>query len=150
MTWEENGRAIRQLWPDAVWNDALRSLFMKELEPLDQTALADAIRQVKKTYTSQQPEVKWVLEAYAQVQNANRLAAKKPLPPPQKHVIPDVDEANEQRLFREWASVIDEADADALDSFEPKIMASMESAKISAKTAFLLLGRIRGRIANAG
>lgn len=149
MTWEENVKAIRELWPDAVWNDTLRSLFMKELEPLQQDALADAIRLVKKTYTSQQPEVKWVLQAYSEVQNAKRLAARKPAPPAQKHVIPDTDETQEQRLFREWSSVIETASTAEVGLFQEQIVAAMESARLSAKTAFILLSQIRKRLDNA-
>ena len=149
MTWEENIKAIRELWPDAVWNDTLRSLFMKELEPLQQDALADAIRLVKKTYTSQQPEVKWVLQAYSEVQNAKRLAERKPLQPAPKHVIADTDETQEQRLFREWASVIESASKAELGSFNEPIVAAMESARLSAKTAFILLSQIRKRLDNA-
>ena len=149
MTWEENIKAIRELWPDAVWNDTLRSLFMKELEPLQQGAVAEAIRLVKKTYTSQQPEVKWVLQAYSEVQNAKRLAERKPLQAAPKHVIADTDETQEQRLFREWASVIESASKAELGSFNEPIGAAMESARLSAKTAFILLSQIRKRLDNA-
>lgn len=149
MDWQANAQAIRELWPEAAWNDALRSMFMQELEPLDQAALSEAIRLVRKSYTSQQPEVKWILTAYAEVQNARRLAAKKPTPPVERCVIADTDETQEQRLFREWMSVIDSAAAHELNGFGDKIIKAMDSARLSAKTAYLLLATVNKRMESA-
>jgi hypothetical protein len=56
-----NMTLLEQLWPQANWNPALRSMWRDRLEGLNQNVVREALMLVRPMYTSRDPELKWVL-----------------------------------------------------------------------------------------
>jgi len=74
-SWEHNEKRIRQMWPNAQWGDEgneLRAIFKKHLSGLMQNHLYAAIDEVKVSFSSHQPELKWFLQAYNRIVESNR------------------------------------------------------------------------------
>lgn len=82
MDWETNRQTIRALWPAAQFNEAERGIFREELEKLDQQLLASAIKEVKKKFWAEQPQLKWFVDEYATASEAARQAKKWETPQP--------------------------------------------------------------------
>ena len=97
MTWEENKNAIRELWPNATIEPALAQLFVDRLAGLDQSVLAEAVREARIQSRYPTPELREILDAY---HKSKRLSGEtwkpkqreRPLPPS-----PDVDPKVEQK-----------------------------------------------------
>lgn len=145
MDWETNAKAIRELWPEAVWNETLRDVWRKELEMLDQSALADALVVVKKNFGGLQPELKWVLGAYSTVQSERRVKNYRPIPRGEKHPIETPEESDERRLFQDWQSAISAMSVDEKEKLSGMVISSMDAGKLSARTTYILLGEIRSK-----
>lgn len=139
MDWPTNAKAIRELWPDAIWNDTLREVWRSELEPLEQDALRDALVMVKKTYASQQPEIKWVLGCYSTVQSDRRVQRYKPAARGEKHLIETPDEKAERELFQQWRTAIESLRVDEADTIKEQIMSHMIAGRLSSPTTYTLL-----------
>lgn len=150
MDWTESAKTIRELWPDAIWNDTLRDVWRKALESLDQEGVHEALVSVKKTYASQQPEIKWVLQCYSTIQNERRLNRYTPIPRGEKHLIQTPDEKSEQSLFQEWRAAIDGLVLDEAETIKTQIITQMESGKLSSPTAYKLLIAVGEKTAKEG
>ncbi len=74
-TWAENHLRIKQMWATAEWggaDNALRDIFYRQLSGLMQNHLYAAIDEVKVNYSSQQPELKWFIQAYDRIVDRSR------------------------------------------------------------------------------
>ena len=101
MTWEENKNAIRELWPNATIEPALAQLFVDRLSGLDQSVLAEAVREARIQSRYPTPELREILDAYHKVKRLSGDAWKprdreRPLPPS-----PDVAPEVEQKTVRD-------------------------------------------------
>ena len=63
-TWDDNHRLMRELWPSAEMTSALCKLFYDNLHKKNQCWVALALKNVRKTYSSKTPELKWILRAF--------------------------------------------------------------------------------------
>jgi len=68
ITWEENEKVIRDLWPTAMYPEHLKDLVKRQLSKLNQQWLREAIEEVKCKFASHQPELKWWLVEYEKVE----------------------------------------------------------------------------------
>jgi hypothetical protein len=75
-TWEQNRDAINGLWPMAVWTPEEADLWRADLHGLEQGALFDAIRAVKRSRESLYPQLAWVHAAYREIMAARRAARR--------------------------------------------------------------------------
>ncbi len=62
--WEENIKKINGLWPDVSWGGYLRNLWTQKLQGLNQERLSKALDEVRSSYSSNTPQLKWVQEKY--------------------------------------------------------------------------------------
>ena len=69
-TWEDNKLAINELWPAYVFTGEERKLWTDDLSHLDQAMLYDAIRNAKRSHETPFPQIKWLTDAYREL---NRL-----------------------------------------------------------------------------
>ena len=67
--WHENIKKINGLWPDANWTPEESAFYRKQLEQLDQDWLYEAIEEVRVTYSSKKPELKWFMDVYNRVKD---------------------------------------------------------------------------------
>jgi len=63
-SWEENRKAINQLWKHCEWEEEERAVWADRLSHLDQDLVYRSLRHVYATRDSAYPKLAWVLEAY--------------------------------------------------------------------------------------
>ena len=63
----DNIALAHALWPNASWTQQLTALWRDRLGGLNQELVTEAIKTTKPKYASHQPEIKWVLERYAEL-----------------------------------------------------------------------------------
>jgi len=68
IKWDDNEKAIRDLWPTAMYPADLKDLIKRQLSRLNQAWLREAIEEVKCKFASHQPELKWWLAAYERIE----------------------------------------------------------------------------------
>ena len=66
-TQTDNLALAQALWPNAQWTTPLLALWRERLSGLDQVIVTEAIKTIKPKFSSHQPELKWVLERYAEL-----------------------------------------------------------------------------------
>lgn len=64
-TFESNVHKINQYWPQFSWNDSLRNLWTQKLKGLNQDRLSLALDEVRASYSSEAPQLKWIQEKYS-------------------------------------------------------------------------------------
>lgn len=76
-TWDDNRRAINQLWPMCEWTEEERKLFTEDLSGLDQAVLYDAIRNVKRSNETLYPHLKQFRDEYRRLFHLKKLTDRK-------------------------------------------------------------------------
>lgn len=66
-TFGSNVHKINQYWPQFSWNDSLRNLWTQKLKSLNQDRLSQALDDVRSSYSSESPQLKWIQEKYSLV-----------------------------------------------------------------------------------
>ena len=61
-------------WPDADMPDSVRQLWTRKLKNLNMNDLYDALDEVRVKYSSKTPQLKWVMEAYFEINGRRRTA----------------------------------------------------------------------------
>jgi hypothetical protein len=64
VTYWRNVARLKALWPHGMFPEDWLDLFKEDFERANQAFLADAMKQVKRRFSSHQPELKWFHEAY--------------------------------------------------------------------------------------
>lgn len=64
VTYWRNVARLKALWPHGMFPQDWLDLFKEDFERLNQPFLADAMKEVKRRYSSHQPEIRWFHEAY--------------------------------------------------------------------------------------
>lgn len=143
-TWDENRETINGLWPMAQFTAEEADLWRSDLEPLNQDALFEAIRQVKRSRDSVYPQLAWVHDAYRQLRAAQRVAERmheerQPAYSGERLVI---DAEDSRRLRAQFeADIGAAATIEALDQIAASIAASLE--RMEAVAAVVLCGKVR-------
>jgi hypothetical protein len=105
-TWEQNRTALNQLWPTWKVTDEERSLWSDDLSPLDQDVLYDAIRNVKRTHDAPWPQLKWVLDAFRDLDYQRKQLTRRYVKAEPKLKV-EVDDAKDAKLVEEFKSYIE-------------------------------------------
>lgn len=107
-TWDENKRAINQLWPRAEFTDEERRLWHDDLSPLDQDVLYDAIRNVKRASDTLYPQLKNFREEYRHLERLRRFADGRQVKGAgETREIVDIDKAADERMACDLRALID-------------------------------------------
>lgn len=143
-TWDDNRELINGLWPMAQFTAEEADLWRADLHALDQEALFEAIRQVKRSRDSVYPQLAWVHEAYREIR-AKARAARPPLPGPPAFAGDrlTIDPVRERQLRRELEHAIDRAGGDELDAVVDRINGEIDN--LEARSAIALMARVRQR-----
>lgn len=133
MTWGENKNAIRELWPNATIEPALAQLFVDRLSGLDQSILAEAIREARIQSRYPTPELREILDAYHKSKRLSGDAWKpkdreKPLPPS-----PNVDPEVERKTVSDIRYLLTNVarDLESIDQLIQRILNAMDKNLIS-------------------
>lgn len=134
MTWDENRKAIRELWPNATIEPALANLFIDRLSGLDQTILAEALREARIQSRYPTPELREILEAYHRCKRFSGDAwmprqRERPLPPS-----PNVDPAMEKKTVSDIRYLLANVEhtVEAVDELIERILDAMDKNLIGA------------------
>jgi len=107
-TWDDNKRAINQLWPKAEFTDEERRLWHDDLSGLNQDVLYDAIRNVKRANDTLYPQLKWFRDEYRHLERLRRFADGRQVKgSDQPREIVDIDPAMDARMAADLRDVID-------------------------------------------
>ena len=88
MNWNLNEIRIRQLWATADWGNEtneLRKIFKSTLSRLNQVYLYDAITTTKQKYSSEMPQLAWIMKEYSAIEEARRIRTSGVTPPTNKY-----------------------------------------------------------------
>jgi hypothetical protein len=88
MNWNLNEIRIRQLWATADWGNEtneLRKIFKSTLSRLNQVYLYDAITTTKEKYSSEMPQLAWIMKEYSAIEEARRIRTSGVTPPTNKY-----------------------------------------------------------------
>jgi len=141
-TWDENKTAINQLWPAAQFTDEERKLWHDDLASLDQAVLYDAIRNAKRTHESVWPQIKWVLDAYHELNNARRRASKQVVSKMEKLQL-DIDDTEDSRYARDFVSLIDQSAPSDFSAIEAHVLDTLPKMHSSSAVRVLCYARFR-------
>lgn len=138
-TWDENRRAISELWPLMDWTAEEKKLWIEDLSGLDQVVLYDAIRNVKRNNDTNYPQLKWIREEY---RTLNRLSqsASRTYKPSEPRELQRIDSSDDQRYREELMEVIRMATPADYDSIAALIAQKAYDLKIELGTG-IKLGR---------
>jgi len=143
VTWDDNRRAINELWPRFAPMPAERALWHADLAPLDQPTLRDALHNVKRARSYDVPALAWVLDEYRTLDRARRSATRPARPVERKldlRIDPDVD----ARHAAEFTAYIDLATPGDFVTVESRILDALPG--MSSVTALRLLAYARRRL----
>ena len=143
-TWDANRELINGLWPMAQFTAEEADLWRADLHGLDQAALFEAIRQVKRTRDSIYPQLAWVHEAYREIR-AKARAARPPVagPPAFAGDRLTIDPVRERQLRRELEHAIETAGDGELDAVVDRITREIDN--LEARSTITLMARVRER-----
>lgn len=137
-TWDENRRAISELWPLMEWTNEEKKLWIDDLSGLDQVVLYDAIRNVKRTHDTNYPQLKWICEEYRTL-NRLKQTAERTGKPHEPRALQRVDATEDQRYRDELMEVIRICTPADFDSIVNLIADKAAQLKVEMATAFRLI-----------
>ena len=145
-TWDDNRAAINQLWPVMQFTEEEKKLWCDDLSSLDQDTLYDAIRNVKRNKDSLYPQLKWVLDAFRELDHAKRQAIKQKRPPQTEDLPPPIviNEAESARYAKDFVAVIDAAQPRDFDEVQCRVLDHLPH--LTSLAAMRLLGYARQRL----
>lgn len=143
-TWETNRELINGLWPMAQFTTEEADLWRADLSGLDQDALLEAIRQVKRTRDTIYPQLAWIHEEY-RAARAKAKAQRPPGPGPLAFHGPrlQIDPKAERHLRSKLEALVDDTDPTGLDAVVERI--TQEIDHLEARSVIELLARARAR-----
>lgn len=144
-TWDENRRAINELWPLLQFTGEEKRLWTDDLSGLDQDLLYDAIRNVKRNNESNYPQIKWVRDEYRSLDRVRKLAARKPVTDEPRQVV-RIDADVNARMRDELRIVVEQATLNDKDSVVDLIADKAAKLQIEMQTAFGLVRFLLDRL----
>jgi len=159
-TWDDNRKAINQLWPAMTYTEEESRLWREDLSGLDQSLLYDAIRNAKRRHDSVVPHLKWMLDGYRELDAARRSALKSGQKKREPKISYHWDDAEDRRLARHYVEWIDNASPSDYrqihdDVFEMKNFQRMRSKTVTslvvyAKERLLGIQTVMGEVVGDG
>ncbi len=147
-TWDDNRKAITELWPLMQWTAEEKKLWVEDLSVLDQVLLYDAIRNVKRTRDTNYPQLVWIREEYRTLERLHKAAIKtsKPVEPRE---LQKVDAADDERYRDELMEVIRMASPSDFEMIRDLISDKAAQVKIEMATALRLINFLLQRTGRA-
>ena len=147
-TWDENRETINDLWPLIELREEERKLWHDDLSPLDQDALFEAIREVKRSRDSIYPQLSWIHAAYRELR-AKARASRPPLagPPAFSGDRLDIDPDVDRRVRRELEALVHATPVEDLADAEAAIWSNLH--RVQAVTAMRLQAAVDAKRAGA-
>lgn len=107
-TWDDNRKAINQLWPQCKWTDEEKKLMHADLSGLDQVVLYDAIRNVKRNNDTLYPQLKWFRDEYRHLDRLRNFKKQRAVVgSDQVKEVTRIDEAEDKRMRDDIRAVIE-------------------------------------------
>lgn len=147
-TWDENRRAISELWPLMEWTAEEKKLWIDDLSVLDQSLLYDAIRNVKRNNDTNYPQLKWIREEYRTLSRLSQAAVRSGKPPEPRE-LQKVDAADDERYRAELMEVIRMASPADFEMIRDLISDKAAQVKIEMATALRLINFLLQRTGRA-
>lgn len=137
-TYDDNVEVINELWQSFTPTHELRQLFRERLQKLEQDVLYEAIKQAKVDNEGPWPAIKWFTAAYNEIKRKQIQSA--PHKPSQyiRHIIPDVDVAEENRLVSEFCAAIEGCTDEGFTSMRDMILDKYDAHLLSSLNAHRL------------
>lgn len=143
-TWDENRTAINQLWPMVQFTDEEKRLWSEDLSRLDQAALYDALRNIKRTRDSLYPQLPWVLAEYREVMRARKATERRPAA--ERHTPVVIDRDTDLQVGRDLKAVVEMTTRETYTETVDMIADSAARLKIEMKTAYSLVQYLLKRL----
>ena len=150
-TWQQNSDAINGLWPQCQWTDEEIDLWRSDLSGLDQDALFEAIREVKRSKESLYPQLAWVHAAYREIMAARRAtrraAERGPGAGAPAYSTPRMrpDPARERRARAELESLLEKTESAGLEAIRRRAGELIDA--VDALWAARFLARVAAKAA---
>lgn len=145
-TWDDNRRAINQLWPLMEFTEEEKRLWHDDLSGLDQAVLYDAIRNVKRGNDTNYPQLKWVREEYRAVMRLRKAAERPAVQNAERHKPVVIDPAIDARMREELMFVVENATVADYKPTVDLICNKAHDLKIELGTATALCRYLRDRL----
>lgn len=145
-TWDDNRRAINELWPLNELTGEQRKLWTEDLSGLDQSVLYDAIRNVRRNNDSNYPQLKWIRDEYRVLKRLVDFRSAKSLRNDEPRVVVDIDDASDARMRDELLVVIDIATPSQFEETRDLIADKAACLQIKMATAFRLVTYMLNRL----
>lgn len=143
-TWEDNRNAINQLWPMVQFTDEEKRLWSEDLSRLDQVALYDALRNVKRTRDSLYPQLPWVLAEYRDMMRVKKATERRPAS--ERHVPVVIDKATDEQMGRDLRAVVEMATGETFQETVDMIADAAARLRIEMHTAYKLVRYLLKRL----
>jgi hypothetical protein len=137
-SWEDNKRAINQLWPQCTFTDEERRLWHDDLSGLDQDVLYDAIRNVKRAHDTLYPQLKWFREEYRHLSRLRGFAKNKASTSEPRQTV-EIDNEKNNQMRDDLRAAIDVASPSDYQSLVALIADKAAALAINMETAFKLV-----------
>ena len=144
-TWDDNRSVINELWPVAQFTGEEKRLWHDDLSPLDQDILYDAIRNAKRSHDSVYPQLKWILDAYRELNNLRR-AALRLTEPREKKTKWDIDDAHDREARNEMMEWVDRADPREYRDIFDAVFAQGTFERLHSITALRIISYAKHRL----
>ena len=144
-TWEQNRRAINELWPLMVFKNEEIALWHHDLGGLDQESLYDAIRNVKRNNDTNYPQLKWIRDEYRVLHRLKNFAATKAKSSEPRNPV-RIDSASELKMRDDLRTVADMATVDDFQSTVALIADKAAGLQIELATAYRLVRYLTERL----
>lgn len=150
-TWNDNAKAINQLWQTFQPSDELRVLFRDTFQKLDQDVLYIAIRNARADNDGPWPQIRWITSAYAEEQSKRRRASRPAAVEhrePTKFAVPD--KSAEQTLLDHMRQYIASCREDQFREIESRILDKLSAGALSMTGAYGVLMDLRRKVFGEG
>ena len=124
-----------EYWPDAEMPDSVRQLWTRRLKNLNMNDLYESLDEVRVKYSSKTPQLKWVMEAYYEINGRRRTA-------PTQSVAEIEKEQLDQRLDEEAEQFMQKVEKDLTMVSEDEKCRAAEALPFAVKRKPAEWGRI--------
>lgn len=144
-TWDENRTAINELWPVAQFTNEEKRLWHDDLSGLDQDMLYDAIRNAKRNHDAVYPQLKWILDAYRELNSMRRAALRLTQPREQKTEW-NIDSEQDRQTRNEMIEWVDRASPDEYDAIYSAVFETETFKRLHSSTAMRIVTYAKQRL----
>jgi hypothetical protein len=144
-TWDENRAAINQLWPVAQFTEEEKRLWNDDLSGLDQDTLYDSIRNAKRTHDSIYPQLKWIRDAYRDL-DALRRAAIRFNRPIEKRTEWNISDERDREKCNEMMEWVDRARPSEYETIRRAVFSDENFPQLHSTTCLRILAYAKERL----